>query len=210
MLYISRYIYKDSFGVGDTDDGVEEIVSRDNLEEICCTWLVPIEGVQIYWDSFMRYITSTCTYQPVETMSQLQIKTKVLKGIEVHTLGSMVTNILWNKDDILLPVRIRLSDFGDCCGECILSGNRHSRLHQVTLVLDDKISFGQKVFKLRSSDDTFLGRDGVGVMLDLREITDDAVAERAYRAYYTGNPSILFGSIIDHEERKERMKKVVR
>lgn len=156
MLYLSRYVYPDSFGVVDTDDGVESIVSRDDLDEICCTWLVPIEGIKIYWDSFMRYITSIVTYQPSETMSQLQIKTKVLKGIEVHSMGDMITNVLWDKDSIITPVRIRLSDFGSSCADCILSGNRHSRLHQVTLVLDDKLSFGGKVFKLRSSDDTFL------------------------------------------------------
>lgn len=201
MLYVSRYVSRDTYGIVDTDDGQEEIVSEEELEGICCDLCLPVLGVTVYSGAACRYVESILPYQPSWTLTQLQIKTKVLRGVEVCTYQDMVTNVRWNNADIVAPVRIRLSDFGDLCGACILSGNTHARLHKITLVLDDNITFGSKVFKLRK-DDTYMGRDGIGVMVDLRDMHDDIMVERAYRSFFNGDLVNLNSSIIDYEDRK--------
>ena len=152
MLYVSRYIGSNDYGVVDTDDNTEERISYSELVSACEKLGICVAGVAShYFDLSSRRITivdSIMAYQVPEMRSPLQVKTDVMLHVNVVTHKSMITNILWDGVGISTPPVIRLSDYGDCCGDRILSGNCLSEVHQITLILDNKVKFTPKTFRV--------------------------------------------------------------
>lgn len=167
MLYISRRIGANKVGVVDTDDGVEQIISLYQF------------GSSMYKKLGVRGCTFTgryqsgaivLPYQPDETRSPVQLKARLLTGVDIKVYNDIVTNI--NLSTVLNPpVTIRLSDFGSKCSDCLLLGNKDTGRHIITLVFDNKISVGDDAFR-RDIEIIGLGVQGVGVKFDLREAED--------------------------------------
>ena len=158
------------------------------------------------------FIESIDVYQPPETLSQLQLKMKMLRHVDVKVFGSCVTSVTWNADKITSPVTVRLSDFGTSCAARLLSGNVNAGEHRITLVLDDKISIDPDSFTFGTGDFGIgedMGKTSMGVVLDLRELTDELTAKLIYMSLYETafqlDESSMFRSVIDSPERQYRM-----
>lgn len=205
MLYISRYVRRDSFGVVDTSDGVEEVVTYDELHHICTDLGIDVCGVELVEVDNLMHLGCVEPYQMNEYVRPNQTKLRMIHKIEVRTYKSIVTNIVWNNNDIVVPVRIKLSDLGRVCGDCVFSGNYHSGVHKVTLVLDDSVEILDSAFKVRMTDDSFMSVNGVGVMIDVRGIKSEDKALKAYRSFFNGDVATLVRSVIDNLERKDRI-----
>lgn len=197
MLYISRRIGANKAGVVDTDDGVEQIISLYQF------------GSSMYKKLGVRGCTFTgmyqssvivLPYQPDETRSPIQLKSRLLTGVDVKVYNDIVTNI--NLSTVLNPpVTIRLSDFGSKCSDCLLLGNKDTGRHIITLVFDNKISVGDDAFR-RDIEIIGLGVQGVGVKFDLREVED---VSKIYSGLIRFNGWQILSSVIDHRERFDSM-----
>ena len=226
MLFISRHIWLDNpesskyspyglsqchcYGVVDSDDGVEEVVGADDIQTIVREYGVDIAGVE-YCDNY-RNMSGRHPYQL--NPSLVCVKTSLMKHIDVTVYGSMITGIKWNIPTKTLPTSIRLSDFGDSCADLMMFENlENSSLNGlITLIFDDNIQsiepralrlcgYGGETCHLGSGD------GGVGMIVDLHEVHDAALASNIYQQLfaYSGN---IFGHIIDIEERKHIMRQV--
>ena len=96
MLYISRRIAyidgdfaKVTYGVVDTDDNVETIVSADMLHEA-----ISIHGLKIGgYEADSRYIVP---YQHKDSMRPSQAKIKMMRDVDVTVWGSYITRVRWS------------------------------------------------------------------------------------------------------------------
>lgn len=224
MLFVSRYVWRDReftdrgdatdkilFGVVDTEDDVEEVVAWRDIEKASSVCGLDIAGVDVVLPS--RSVRVITPWQDPTTASVMQVKSSVLWHTEVTVWGSHVTAVTWHSDRIVSPVTLRLSDFGDYCEDCILYDNFGSGsvsptgeigAHKITFVLDDKVRVTPDTFRVGGTSMSVLGKGGLGVVLDLREVTDDSVADVVYGSLYRyyGNP---LDSVIDTPERYNRV-----
>lgn len=204
MLFISRYSGYDYYGVVDTDDDTEGIVNVTALRKACLDGGLEIRGANpditeitgLHWLREDKIFV----YQPPETRSQLQIKTRVLKHVDVTMYRSMITRIKWDIFAIHTPVTIRLSDFGTSCADFILTGAKEVDEHKVTIILDEKIDFSNMTFKLRFYGDGYIDIERIGMKLDIREL-DWEKARILYTLLYDGFSAEIPSFIIDSEER---------
>lgn len=198
MLYISRRIGANKVGVVDTDDGVEQIISLYQF------------GSSMYKKLGVRGCTFTggyqsgaivLPYQPDETRSPVQLKARLLTGVDIKVYNDIVTNI--NLSTVLNPpVTIRLSDFGSKCSDCLLFGNGENiGRHIITLVFDDKISVGEDVFR-HDIDVVSNGVQGIGAKFDLCEAED---VSKIYSGLIRFNGWQILSSVIDRKERFDSM-----
>ena len=206
MLYISRYIGLRSFGVVDTDDGVEQVATARDIVEATLNSHLVIQGCSI--DEF-----PTRPWQPQETKTPLQLKTKLLSHVDVVTYKSAVTSIIWKGDKIKLPVTVRVSDFGCDLAEFILRHNNAYLEHKITLVFDDKI---RKVvpWSLQPvvSPIPVKKFDRIGVIFDFSEVTNLKLLQSLYDSVRAPvenmrvlTPQELVDSIQDDVGRKWQM-----
>lgn len=211
MLYISRFVGLQKYGVVDTDDGVEEVCDMSDLFDAVCKHELDIAGIvpDRYWGStgvnsaLTRQFTerTISVYQPNDTMSQLQVKTKVLKKISVLIYNGVLVSLTWNPKELTEPVTLRLSDFSKSLGDCFLARNSFSGQHHVTLILDDSLEFTEYSFRRRHYGGLTESFSSIGVLFDMRELSDQ-VAEKIYASLYEECTSDNIYHIIDSDERK--------
>lgn len=190
MVFISRLISIDRFGVVDTDIDDETVASKKQLQEAIKA------GANILGAEDTERIKS---YQPVETKSLLQVKYKTLYNIDVTTYKSIITGITWNKATVSKPVEVRLSDFGTICGPYLIMFNERCPVEKVILILDQKITFGKNTFWIPP-----LGNIAdYGMFADARELSNDA-ALTLYKSVHFTFAHNWAKNIIDREDRKKR------
>lgn len=194
---MNRYVGFRYFGVVDTDDGVENIVELSNLQYACETCGLHIEGVDT---SRMVLEDRIKIYQPDETVSQMQLKMRMLKHIDIKVYKSMITSIQIDAKAVKREVELRLSDFGTSCGDLIFTGNKHAGGLKLRLILDDKCDFNDYTFRLRTTDISYIGVNGIGVEFDLTELCD-AKANKAYRTLFRQNQPEVIATVRDIPER---------
>ena len=206
MLYVSRYAGLSSFGVVDTDDGIEQVATARDIAEALWASHLEIAGCSV------EHLPAK-PYQLPETKTQLQIKTKILRYVDVVTYKSMITNIRMDSKRIKHPVEIRVSDFGTELAEFIFRGNLSSDLHKLTLVFDDRVkpvmpwSLAPLVNVIPIN-----GSDRIGVVLDFHEVTDEALLKSLYKSLRTPVENVrqltsqeLVDSVLDNIERKWKL-----
>lgn len=194
MLFISRYVGAGMYGLVDTDDGCEEIVTKITIENAKKSGVV-IHGAED--------IANVMVYQPESTRTMLQIKTITLSHIDVKTYKNKITsvNIL---SGIKKPVIIRLSDFGTVCADYILIANKPATRLKVLMVLDDKVGFGKGTFWTAPS----LTLRQMGIALDIHELSDDT-AIVVYKGLYFKLNKQCFEGIVDTDDRFKYMTELV-
>ena len=222
MLFISRRVAdtvchdsgapKEYYGVVDTDDDVETVISFSDLFEIVNAG-IQIEGVKTErmigpkrgWN--LR-ITGVFPYQL--SSSKQSAKALLVGGVTVSSYKSTVTGITWNPVSLGVNVKLRLSNFGDSCADyiidCLVVGEHK---HLVVLVFDDNLkSVTEHSFQLGVQEWKFatLGlesQDSTGVALDLRDLKTDDLARVIYKQIfeYGGHPERW---VKDNVERKAR------
>lgn len=199
--------FEEVYGVVDTDDDVEELVTRSELLDICCNRGVVIEGVIVARD----YIRCVSPYQLESSISRAQRRAEVVCNVTVTRYKDEVTEIFWDSFKLQKPVSIRLSNFGSSCGSqlfnrrlCIGRLAPHGH-HMLTIILDGKITFTDKSFFVVPNHWGGLGREGFGLVFDIRELTDEKLAEIIYFSVAMSGAVIETG-IVDSEDRMKAMK----
>lgn len=151
MLYISRFVGQSKYGVVDTDDGTETIITHKELWEYCIDLHMDIKGVRL-GTTVSRNKEKLCikdvdVYQCPDFVTKEQAKLNVLRGITIKTYGSQIVSVFADRNVVPKGTRVRLSDYGTSCGEYILKGMPYGCVPIVTLVLDDKIAITGKSLK---------------------------------------------------------------
>ena len=172
MLFVSRRVGYDKFGVVDSDDGVEEVVGYGVLLKVVDLG-IDVKGIDLFDNRFAQSaLFAVKPYQLPETVTPLQTKTSMLRHVDVIVYKSSIVGIVTHPWDIQSPVSLRLSDFGTHCAEGFLRDNEKIGKHKVTLILDDNIYLDDLSLSLASNDSGFsLGVEGAGFVFDLREVT---------------------------------------
>ena len=203
MLFISRRVGPESFGVVDTDDDVEEVVDWGRLMHACSDCDLEIKGVSVFHESGRTAIENVEPYQPEDTVTLKQLKTAVLNHVRITVYRGSITAIHWCQNDMKSPVTIRPSDFGHSASDYCLLCSEFCNEHVITIVLDDKLEFTSRSFAVFKP--FFVGIEGLGAKFDLRELSDDAKAEVIYNSIFAcPNGANPLDSVIDNPVRLRR------
>lgn len=203
MLFISRRVGYSGYGVVDTDDGVEEIVTGTALYDVPSELRKSIKGVLENTEAAPQ--KAFRPWQDPDSRSLLQTKTSTLHNVDVTVWGDMVTDIVMRNTQIEV---IRLSDFGTRCADCVFVGNNRPKRHRLTLILDDKVELNLLSFKILQFADKYVnaGVSSIGVVFDLREVRKRLrTREVVYHSLFESDPQLLKTSIIDEEGYKNDM-----
>ena len=187
------------YGVVDTDDGIEQMVTLSDIADACCHKGLKIHGVRTGYDSLIAVIP----YQPPETLTNTQKKTMSLYQVSIIVYSGAITSITFDGTSILKPATVRLSRFARYCSDYLFLNVDYCGVHAVTLVLDDNVHFTKKSFFGYESYSP--GISGLGVVFDLRELYDNHSAWIVYDTLFSwsGGADPL-ESIIDIPERRAR------
>ena len=209
LWYISRCVHLDdavrakerlAFGLVDTDDNVEHVISMDKLEKA-----VLETGIQIYGATIRgRRIDDAAPYQHPLYTTALQTKLAVMHNIHMTLYKDWITSIVWDEKLVKKPVTIRLSDYGRRCSDSLFWRPGTAQRHQVTLIFDNKIKFRRDSFAAFASYTGGIGVGGFGVLYDLRELSDDTLAEFIYTNIFESGADL--DSVLDKPDRLKRMK----
>lgn len=221
MLYISRVVFKKGagavdfhhlipqltrrpcmdmlYGVADSDDDAEDLVTLYDLCNICCHIGLPVRGVEVKEGQ----IEVIKPYQSLETMTQLQRKAHALYGVEITEYCGAISSITYDGTSMKTAPVIRLSDICHWCGDFLFLNTDYCGAHAITLVIDNKLSFTPKSFMGYLSYSP--GLSGLGVVFDLRELLWDDKAQVIYDLLYSwSGSSMIQESILDIPERRAR------
>lgn len=180
MLYLSRYRPELSYGIVDTDDDVEEIVSRDELRTAVMTYGLSIEGMSVSPGKHGPFVQFAQPYQDSRYVTTLMTKTRLVYGVEVRVWRDEVTYVLFNTDITPAGTAIRLSDYGSrFCGYSVVKWTIHRPDNDATIILDDNIKIIDKSPKMSEW----------GVRYDVRELSNSSVVECMYRELVKGTPT---------------------
>ena len=85
MLYISNVLGRNKYEVTDTDDGVSEVVTRNDIIEYTENLGIAIQGVNKEWNSSHKYEIYSIRVQ-VPHAGVRFTKLQVLKGIDLKVV----------------------------------------------------------------------------------------------------------------------------
>lgn len=187
MLFLSRWTSHDTFGVVDTDDGVEVIVTWDDIKSLVSSGKIVIRGIDTVSNA-----TYFRTYQPYDTISAKQSKLYALYGVDIKVWQSWISSVVITGSS--RQCRVRLSEFGRRLSALILKDCDDNHAN-VVLVLDDKVKVGtqslRQFFKY--------------CVLDITEVTNNRIYERVYKEMTLRYPD-WDAFIIDRPERMDYFK----
>lgn len=174
MLYISRKTGEHHYGVVDTDDGVETIVTDAEIRSVVFKYGIKIEGVLEGHRNDSLYLI-----RPVHgpgSQSKLQLKWKALYGIDVVIYDEEIQYV--SRDDIVYQkdIALRVSDLAcKFSGHALLMINGNQLL---TFVVDDKVEFTHCLPQA--------GFGAFNIGWDISELSNDGLADVFYRCFLRG------------------------
>lgn len=194
--------------VVDTDDGVETRHDLNSLFAAVMDYGIHIEGIYNIRGSSICRGGSINVYQVPEHATALQVKYRLLHGIDVAVYNGAVVNIAWNNDNFKISVIIRPSDFATRLGDSILydmSISEEKAENNLIVALDDKI----EDLSLESLRGCFVDFQSYmfsvfHVKLDLCDMTSEEKARIVYRS--VGRYFEFKDCIIDEPVRYRRLR----
>lgn len=194
MLYIGR-ITDEGYIVTDSDDNVETLVTNDELQHIVNTGII-INGVKTSGRIPNKVVTSVSRYVTRDSKVKA-FKSMFVLGAEVFVDGDYIHAIRVEGKRSDPTVVLRLFNFASKCHGDVLSLLRQ-RHRPVVLVFDDKLEWHPKMFAHWPTH---------GVVLDIREVSDNAKAKSVYDTIveldfsYEHNYKLLSTFIVDKPNR---------
>lgn len=183
MLYLSRFIGEFAYGIVDTDDDVETVVSRSELRNLVMKLGLKIEGIEV--GGSYEGIKSMTVYQDPRYRTVAQTKAKAILGVDITLFRGEIVRI--KLGDMALKagfLRLRLSDYGTKIdGRCPITTPRGSDKFKLVLVLDDKIKVEDIAPKVGLN----------GLCIDISELSDENVVSGCYNGL-----AVTAG--VDHEQ----------
>lgn len=146
MLYISRQLGLNDFCVIDTEDGVEERVTRNQLRKYCFKDGIIIHGVSGVYGVDDRLTGINVVPYDIALVSRQMTKLSLLGGVKIETDGDIIYSISVNSDKLKAGTSIRLSDYGTFCSDTAfdqLVDKNYLRIGLV-LVFDDFIKLSER------------------------------------------------------------------
>lgn len=172
MLYVSRMVDYDKYGVVDTDDDVETVVTTKELSELVYKYGLDIKGTVKHEKAYLETLRNVIPYQDKRYYSPLQSKTKTLLGVDVRTYKGEIVRIMATGGVTKGDTEIRLSDFGErMSGRAVVQWDYNPANLKLVLVVDDKIQLEQPYPSVTS----------YGQIWDIREMKRESIAEAMYR-----------------------------
>lgn len=193
MLYISKYHFYENecYVVTDSTNGKEYVMKKPTIKRYLHsgTRVYGVEGSDFY------------VYQPEETITTRQVKASTMLGINIKVYKSEIVEVRFK----YLPKtvsHIRLSDFGTSLNRFALTPVRVADKVYAVFILDNKIDFDAEAF----SHGIYLTIRDLGIMLDVRELSDKAV-EPLYEnlAEHADLGASADENLIDNPERMARL-----
>lgn len=214
MLFISRYVAVHGdhhYGVVDSEDNVEEVVSVQELEKAVNNGIT-IAGVEVAkrCDADDYYISTVSIYWGTLLKTPASAKAYTLYGIEIYAWNGYLSKIFWNSARITSPVSLKLSDYGHTLCDYFLSSVQISSFtelkYDMIFVLDDSVAVSPNAFYINGRKYTipFVGR----LVVDLTQVTRDSSAEVVYagmRKVIALNKDNSLCAIRDNAERYNRL-----
>ena len=149
MLYISNIVGRNKYEVTDTDDGVSEVVTRNDIIKYIEDLGIEIQGVNKEWDKNHKYKLYSINVQ-VPNAGVRFIKLQILKGVDLKVVDNVLLGISFVKNVELNSI-IRLSDYCTSIGSYIFQDRSFMMTSfngKVILIIDDKIKkVDSKAFK---------------------------------------------------------------
>lgn len=202
MFYISRRIGANRYGVVDTEDGHEDVMTYAELDDAVCRLCIEIAGVQIKkWNGVLK-IERIDPYIPKSGVTKAQAKLATLSAVDIKVNNGVIVSFEWRNPPNNLPRVIRLSDYGTSCCGCIFErailayNNGVVDERPLTVILDDKLTFDYK---------TFRGSSNIPVIFDLREVRNEKTVKYFYKDFITPylGDSHMRDYVIDIPDRKD-------
>lgn len=139
MLYISRFLGEDAYGVVDTDDDIEQVVSWQELSEAVEDYGLNIKGCVLA--NVKETVLMSCSpYQLPKYCTKAQAKLKTLFGVDLRLWRDEITAIMVDPNFAEQDIKIRLSDYGKrISGNAVLGGMVFSVNCGPMLILDDNV-----------------------------------------------------------------------
>lgn len=195
MLYITRVSGDQKYWVFDTDDGVETEHTAEDIWKACLIYNIEIKGVEI--DEF-HTITDIRVWQSVDSLTRAQVKAKVLLGLDVIVANGEIASMVSEDKLTVDTVKVRLSDYGNRCGEAICQRLVLNESETLILVLDDKVNISSKTFLGISQDDS--------VYVDCSEVTREDTLDALYLTEVASNSNNnwIYAHVIDSNARRDK------
>lgn len=177
MLYISRIESGgrkgyEVYGVVDTDDDTETLVSAEEISSAIFDHNLEIKGVDIVHDRGMTYIGAIHIYLDDFWCSRFQLKTKVLKGVDIRTVHGDITYVSANGKLTTGDVDIRLSDYGKRISwHSQIEYINHKGDNKLFLILDDKIEVVGSTPRISIP----------WIRFDIQDVTNNALVRAIYK-----------------------------
>lgn len=178
MLYLSRFVGELAYGIVDTDDDVETVITRAELRELVLKHKLEIKGVEVDKRNLSAGIKRIFVYQDPRYCTPRQVKAKAMMGVDItlyktEIVRIAVVNDLAKSDNI----RIRLSDFGQSIdGRLPISVPSGRYNFKLTLVLDDNIKVRDIATKVGLT----------GVCFDISELSGEQLVSECYNSLAIG------------------------
>lgn len=194
MLYLSRYI-GDKYGIIDTDDNVETVVTWQELRRILLLGIniVGVDYAIVNGFGRKKRILNVFGIEPYQEASSVTgrlAKLKALSGVDIRLRGDTIISISWNADTIKKGIRVLLSDYGSALGDRAFDNSRYKADTEVTFILDDKV---------RTTKASFTNFFSSCSVLDITEVTNQKTINNIYSAFIDqAKRSSIINFIDDH------------
>lgn len=173
MLYISRILQHERYGVVDSDDDTETIVTKRALLNYCGYLGLEIDGVVVRRSIGAPELYHVFVSHGPGVVSMKQIKAMTLLGVDIIIRKDEIVAINGDASKASKNVVIRLSDYASkLFGNVMIAWKSTEYCRVLRIVFDDRIEIVDKLGKL----------DYHCVQYDLREVSDDQVANSIYTA----------------------------
>lgn len=180
MFFISRRESKDSYYVMDTDDGVEELLTYEDLIKAVVDKGIKIEGIKIRKtkQGYFKSLDCNICYNLLKSQPILKAAT----GVDIKEVNGYIVGITIKEDN---DTRIKLSDYYKGVSFRALD-NLESLFYppKVVFIFDDKLDMPLEVLTQTEF-----------IMVDITNLTNDKIAYNFYK-YIPAN------YIVDKSERR--------
>lgn len=178
MLYVSRKLNGNKYGVVDTDDDTETIVTERELLVYCGSLNMKIKGVALKRFANSISIHSISIIQDPSRASLYQAKAKALLGVDIVIRKDEIVSILVNYEMAAEDTVIRLSDYAHYLSGAAPIGWKPAHMFKsLRLIFDDKLEVVGDITSI----------EPLGVCYDIREFSDDAVVACMYKSLLKSN-----------------------
>lgn len=200
MLYISRSFHDGSYGVVDSETGIESPADWNDISRMVIVDGLNIAGVTMtYIESVGGVLSTVHPYQDMKYYTKEQAKAQMLYGVRITTYKTEITRIEISEKIVKNDISLCLSRYGKTMqGEADIGWSFAPQWngHHLTVVVDEHIDIIGRV--------PLVGATGVRWDMSLCQ-NDELIRNMAF-LYYRNNATMksIEDYLIDSQQRIEK------